>query len=60
MRNRSLSLLVALSLSLSAATPLFAISRDFEPRDPITRLVRLIKKTLHIGTNNDQIIVPHP
>jgi hypothetical protein len=60
MRNRSLSLLLALSLSLSAAAPLCALPRDFDPRDPITRLVRLIKKTLHIGTNDDTLSVPHP
>ena len=60
MRNRSISLLLALSLSLSAAAPLFAVPRDFEPRDPISRLVRVLKKALHIGADADEIIVPHP
>jgi len=60
MRKRALSLVLAVFFSLSAATPLFAIPRDFEPRGPIQRIVRVIKKLLHIGTNDDQISVPHP
>ena len=60
MRNRSLSFLVAALLSLSAVTPLIAATRDFEPRDPITRFVRIIKKVLRIGVNDDAAVVPHP
>jgi hypothetical protein len=60
MRNRTLSLVLAVFFSLSAAAPLFASPRDFEPRDPISRIVRLIKKILRVAPNDDQMSVPHP
>jgi hypothetical protein len=60
---RSVAFSLVLTLLLSAAVPLVAAGRDRnEPRwrDPIDRIVRVVKKFLTVGTNGDGLIPPNP
>jgi hypothetical protein len=60
MRKRFLSRVLVVSLMLFGATSILGSARDFEPRDPISRIVRVIKKVLRVTPNDDAVIVPHP
>lgn len=58
--TRSLFLCLLLSVCVSGVLSAAPREREREPKDPLKRIVRIVKKVFGVSTNGDSMIPPTP